>query len=190
MSAAKSSIAGYLSELYQCQPLPLQEEERLSGMIQSGDSRALEKLVRHNLRFVVSVIKDSPSWHHGSVPFEDLLAIGNEALLKAAKRWVPKNGARFVTFAKPFIVKGVRRALDNEWAMIRLPVNIAEEVRRMKYTERMMTQESGREPTDEELADRLSVHKSRLADLRSYVAMEPRSMELLHQEKFKEESEE
>ena len=87
-------------------------------MVQAGDGRALEKLVRHNLRFVVSVVKETPEWHHGNVPFEDLLAIGNEALLKAARKWVPRNGARFATYARPFIVRGVRRALDNEWSMI------------------------------------------------------------------------
>ncbi len=144
-------------------------------MVQAGDGRALEKLVRHNLRFVVSVVKETPEWHHGNVPFEDLLAIGNEALLKAARKWVPRNGARFATYARPFIVRGVRRALDNEWSMIRVPVNIAEEIRRMKYTERVMTQQMGRDPTDAELADRLQVHVTRLADLRGFIAREPTS---------------
>jgi RNA polymerase primary sigma factor len=190
LSAARSSISGYLSGLHSSQPLPLEEEERLAGMIQAGDSRALEKLIRHNLRFVVSVVKETPAWHHGSVPFEDLLGIGNEALLRAARKWVPKNGARFATYAKPFIVKGVRRALDNEWSMIRVPVNIAEEIRRMKYTERVMTQEMGRDPSDLELSDRLMVHPSRLTELRSFMAREPTSLESFNQEKFQEESEE
>lgn len=190
MSGARSSISGYLAGLHSSQPLPLEEEQRLAGMIQSGDSRALEKLVRHNLRFVVSIVKETPAWHHGSVPFEDLLAIGNESLLKAARKWVPKNGARFATYAKPFIIKGVRRALDNEWSMIRVPVNIAEEIRRMKYTERVMTQEMGRDPTDAELSDRLRVHTSRISELRSFIVREPTSLESFNQEKFQEESEE
>jgi RNA polymerase primary sigma factor len=190
LSGARSSISGYLSGLHSSQPLPLEEEERLAGMVQAGDGRALEKLVRHNLRFVVSVVKETPEWHHGNVPFEDLLAIGNEALLKAARKWVPRNGARFATYARPFIVRGVRRALDNEWSMIRVPVNIAEEIRRMKYTERVMTQQMGRDPTDAELADRLQVHVTRLADLRGFIAREPTSLESFNQEKFQEESEE
>lgn len=190
MSTAKSSVSSYLGSLHSAQPLPLEEEERLAGMIQAGDSRALEKLVRHNLRFVVSVVKDTPAWHHGSVPFEDLLAIGNEALFKAARKWVPKNGARFATYAKPFIIKGVRRSLDNEWSIIRVPVNVAEEIRRMKYTERIMMQELGREPTDNELTDRLKIHTSRLVDLRSLSQREPASLESFNQEKFQEESEE
>lgn len=159
-------------------------------MIQAGDSRALDKLIRHNLRFVVSVVKETPAWHHSSVPFEDLIAIGNESMLRAAKKWVPKNGARFATYAKPFIVKGIRRALDNEWSLIRVPVNIAEEIRRMKYNERVMTQELGRDPTDQELADRLLIHPSRLTELREFIAREPSSLESFNQEKFQEESEE
>lgn len=190
MKNANTSLSNYLGTLKSSQPLPLEEEERLAGMIQAGDTRALEKLIRHNLRFVISVVKDTPAWHHGSVPFEDLVAIGNEALLRAARKWTPKNNARFATYAKPFIIKGVRRALDNEWSMIRVPVNIAEEIRRMKYTERVMTQEEGRDPTDVELADRLKIHVSRLTDLRSFIAREPTSLESFNQEKFQEESEE
>ena len=183
-------MSNYLAQLYSVQPLPLAEEERLAGMIAAGDRAALDKLVRHNLRFVVSVVKETPAWHHGAVPFEDLIAMGNEALLKAARRWVPKNGARFATYAKPFIVKGVRRALDNEWSMIRVPVNIAEEIRRMKYSERVLLQELGRQPTDAELANKMRVHVSRIDELRSLISREPTSLESFNQEKFQEESEE
>lgn len=189
MPSDRSTISSYLGRLYSVQPLPLEEEERLAGMIASGDNAALEKLVRHNLRFVVSVVKETPAWHHGAVPFEDLIAMGNEALIRAAKKWTPKNGARFATYAKPFILKGVRRALDNEWSLIRVPVNVAEEIRRMKYTERAMSQELKREPTDAELADRLRVHVSRLDELREHISREPASLESFNQEKFQEESE-
>jgi RNA polymerase primary sigma factor len=190
LAANNSSISSYLGQLYAVQPLPLEEEERLAGMIAAGDRLALDKLVRHNLRFVVSVVKETPAWHHGAVPFEDLLAMGNEALLKAASRWVPKNGARFATYAKPFIIKGVRRALDNEWSLIRVPVNIAEEIRRMKYTERALSQELRREPTDHELADKMLVHVSKIDELRSCITREPTSLESFNQDKFQEESEE
>ena len=190
MKNARSSITNYLGGLYNIQPLSNEEEETLSKMIQAGDRRALDKLIQHNLRFVVSVVKEMPSWHHGGVPFEDLLAIGNEAMLKAARRWRPKNGARFATYAKPFILRGVRRALDNEWSMIRIPVNIAEDIRRMKYIERVMTQEMGRDPTDIELCDRLKMHRTKLEELRSYISRQPTSLESFNQEKFQEESEE
>ncbi len=185
-----SAVSNYLRGLYAYQPLPLAEEERLAGMIQAGDKNALDKLVRHNLRFVVSVIKSTPAWHHGSVPFEDLIAMGNEALLKAAHKWRPRNGAKFITYAKPFIIKGVRRALDNEWNMIRVPVNVAEEIRRMKYHERAMTQDLGRDPTDEELADALEIHVKKISNLREYLQREPTSLETFNPEKFQEDADE
>lgn len=190
MKRDKTALSDYIRVLYRHPVLPVNEEERLSKMIQAGDNAALDKLVRHNLRFVISVVKDMPAWHHSAVPFEDLVAMGNEALLKAAKRWVPKNGARFATYAKPFIIKGVRRALDNEWSLIRVPVNVLEEIRRMKYSERVLSQELGREPTTRELADKLKVHEDRVNDLRNMLSMEPVSLEVYNQEKFQEESEE
>ncbi len=146
--------------------------------------------MRHNLRFVISVVKDMPIWQNGSVPFEDIVAIGNESLLKAARKWVPRNGARFATYAKPFIVKGIRRTLDNEWSMIRVPVNILEEIRRMKYLERVLSQELRREPTQAELANRMKVHESRIVELQNLLTLEPVSLEAYNQEKFHEESEE
>lgn len=185
----KTAFSSYVHRLYDVQPLTREEEESLAGMIAAGDRTALEKLVRHNLRFVVSVVRDTPGWHHTGVPFEDLVAMGNEALIKAARRWRPRNGARFATYAKQFIQKGVRRSLDNEWSLIRIPVNIAEEVRRMKYTERVMIQELNRSPTDQELADRLRVHHSRIGELRSVVGMEPSSLDGHNQEKYNEEIE-
>lgn len=185
----KTAFSSYVHRLYDVQPLPLAEEERLAGMIAAGDQKALEKLVRHNLRFVISIVRDTPSWHHSGVPFEDLVAMGNEAMIKAAKKWKPKNGSRFATYAKPYIQRGVRRSLDNEWSMIRIPVNIAEEIRKMKYTERVMMQELNRNPTDFELADRLKIHHSKISELRSVVGMEPTSLDGQHQEKFNEEVE-
>ncbi len=186
----RTALSDYIRVLYRHPVLPVQEEERLSGMIQAGDNAALDKLVRHNLRFVISVVKDMPIWQNGSVPFEDIVAIGNESLLKAARKWVPRNGARFATYAKPFIVKGIRRTLDNEWSMIRVPVNILEEIRHMKYLERVLSQELRREPTQAELANRMKVHESRIVELQNLLTLEPVSLEAYNQEKFHEESEE
>jgi len=121
---------------------------------------------------------------------EDLLAMGNEALLKAGKRWIPKNGARFATYAKNFILKDVRRGIDNYGNMIRIPVNVAEEIRKMKYTERVLSQKLGREPKLNELADALQVHESRINKLRALIIREPISLDAYNQEKFQEDSDE
>lgn len=186
----KNALSDYIRSLYNVKPLPLAEEEALSARIQAGDESALEKLITHNLRFVISVIKETPEWHHGSVPMEDLLAMGNEALLKAGRRWIPKNNARFATYAKNFILKDVRRGIDNYGNMIRIPVNVAEEIRRMKYNERILTQRLGREPKIAELADALQVHESRISKLRGFLLREPVSLDAYNQEKFQEDSDE
>lgn len=185
-----SALSDYLRGLYQFKTLPADEEASLSGMIQAGDAAALDKLVRHNLRFVVYVIKSSPQLASGKVPIEDLIAAGNEELLKAAKRWVPKNGARFSTFAKGFISRGIRRAVDNEWSLIRIPVNVAEEIRRMRYHERTLSQELRRAPTAAEVADRLGVHEKRVLELQSFQAQEPMPMDTNSPGKNQEEIEE
>ena len=190
MPVDNSAVSNYIRGLYAYQPLSLEEEERLAGMIQAGDQNALNKLVTHNLRFVVSVIKNTPAWHHGSVPFEDLISMGNEALIRAAQKWRPKNGARFITYAKPFIQKGVRRAMDNEERMIRIPVNIAQDIRKMMYHERALTQELGRAPSDDELANMLQIHPSKIDDLREYMMREPTSLESFNPEKFQEDHDE
>jgi RNA polymerase primary sigma factor len=190
MQSERNALSDYLRSLYNIKILEREEEEELSRKIQAGDAMALDKLITHNLRFVVSVIKDTPAWHHGTVPIEDLLAMGNEALLKAGKRWVPKNNARFATYAKNFILKDVRRGIDNLGNMIRIPVNLSEEIRRMKYTERVLSQKLGREPKLNELADALEMHEKHITKLRSLLIREPISLDAYNQEKFQEDSEE
>ncbi len=146
-------------------------------MIRAGDAAALERLVTHNMRFVVYVIKSSPQYAASRIPFDDLIGIGNAELLKAARRWTPKNGARFSTYAKGFIQRGIRRSLDNEWSMIRIPVNVAEQIRNLRYTERRLTQELKRKPTHHELADALKLHESRIEELMSIDSLEPMSID-------------
>jgi RNA polymerase primary sigma factor len=190
MARDKNSLSDYLRSLYGIEPLPLQEEIELARRIQAGDEDALDRLVTHNLRFVVSILKELPTWHHGTIELEDLVGYGNFWLLHAAKKWIPSNGARFATYAKPFILKGVRRDVDNTSNLIRLPVNVSEELRRMQYQERHMTQELGREPRACELAQRLEISESRLYQLRGYLLREPTSLESFNQEHMSEESEE
>ena len=79
----------YLQSLYGIEPLPLEEERGLALKIAQGDDDALEKLVRHNLRFVPHVVTKMSVWEHSRIDQEDILAIGNEKLFEAAKKWKP-----------------------------------------------------------------------------------------------------
>lgn len=181
-------LSDYLQSLYGVEPLEVAEEHRLAKLIAQGDDLALEKLVTHNLRFVVYVVRKMTAWHHGKVPVEDILAMGNEALLIAAKRWKPKNNARFATYAKSFIEKGVRRDLDNTANLIRLPINVMEKIKKLNYNRRNLTQILGREPKIYELATIMGVSENKIHQLQSHINKEPISLNNLKQEKYAEEN--
>jgi RNA polymerase primary sigma factor len=183
-------LSSYLQSLYGIEPLSTEEEHDLAKKIQQGDGLALDKLIKHNLRFVVYVVRGMTAWHHGKVPVEDMIAMGNEAMLTAALRWIPTNNAKFATYAKPFIFKGVRRELDNTSNLIRLPVNIMEAVKKLNYNDRALTQVLGRKPKTSELASLMDVSEARIHQLRGYISREPVSLDHINQEKFLEEREE
>lgn len=180
MRNTRNALSDYLKCLYEFDPLEHEEEIELSEKIHNGDMLALEKLVTHNLRFVVSTIKQMPSWQHSNVPIEDLLGFGNEALMDAARKWKPKNNARFVTYAKKFILRGVNRAVANTSNLIRIPVNWVEEIRRMKYAERILTQELGRIPTSKELANKMGVATKHITHIKTLLVKEPISLDVIN----------
>ena len=170
--------------------LTLDEEKDLAVRIAQGDDDALEKLVTHNLRFVPHVVTKMTVWEHSKIPQEDIIAIGNEKLLEAAKRWAPMGKIRFSAFARSFIERGVRREVDNTANTIRLPINVVEDIYRMNYNERVLSQMLGRKPTVQELATILKVKPEKIYRLRGCVSREPISLDNLNNENFNEESEE
>lgn len=180
----------YLQSLYGIRTLSVDEEHELAGRIAKGDDEALEKLVTHNLRFVPHVVTKMTAWQHGKTPMEDILAIGNEMLLIAARRWKPYKDVPFAGYARPFIERGVRRELDNTSNTIRLPINIMEELKRMNYNERALSQVLGRKPTVTELATILDCKTERVHQLKGYISREPISLDNLNSENLQEENEE
>jgi RNA polymerase primary sigma factor len=180
-------LTDYLQSLYGIPTLTQEEETNLAHLIAQGDDYALEKLITHNLRFVVSIIKKMPNWSHSNMPMEDLLSFGNEALMNAARKWQPQGKIRFASYAKKFIQLDVQRGVANTKNIIRLPVNITEEVRRIKYATRMLTQELGRTPTDRELATKLNVSPNRIAYINSILNKEPVSLEIYNSEHLDQE---
>jgi RNA polymerase primary sigma factor len=170
--------------------LTTKEEHELARRIGLGDDQALEKLVYHNLPFVPHVVTKMTAWQHGRTPLEDIIAIGNEMLLIAARRWKPHKNVPFAGYARPFIERGVRRELDNTSNTIRLPINIMEELKRMNYNERTLSQVLGRKPTVAELATIVGVSATRIHQLKGYISREPISLDNLNNENLQEESEE
>jgi RNA polymerase primary sigma factor len=186
----KNALSDYLRSLYDVPVLTHEEEVSLGNKIKAGDMMARDKLIQHNLRFVVSVVKNNPNWMTSNVPMEDLIQFGNEGLLLASSRWEPQGDTWFCRYAKKFIESAVMRGVENTGTMIRLPVNIGEQMRKMQYVERRLTQELGREPKLHELADALEVHNSHVSKLKGMIMREPVSLDAYNQEKFKEEGEE
>jgi RNA polymerase primary sigma factor len=170
--------------------LSFEEQKALSERIQAGDSDALDKLVTHSLRFVLHTVTKMSCWQHGRTPQEDIIAIGNEQLIIAAKRWKPMGNIKFSAFARKFIIRGVERELDNTANTIRLPVNIMEALKKMNYNERALSQVLGRKPTVLELATILNTTTAKVHQLRGYISREPISLDNIEQDKQHEEHDE
>jgi len=181
-------LTDYLQSLYGIPVLDSAEEYELAKRIADGDEDALERLVKHNLRFVVYTIRKLPSWNHSRTPQEDLIGMGNTALFKAARQWKPTNKAKFATYAKRFIFRGIERGLDNEENLVRIPIKVREEMRKMLYTERSLTQTLGRPPTVQELATILDRTTKRVTQLKFYMMQEPTSLDALNIDKLEEEN--
>jgi RNA polymerase primary sigma factor len=180
-------LRDYLQSLYGIEPLTTEQEHELAYKIAQGDDGALDCLITHNLRFVVYVVRKMSYWKHGKMPVEDIIGIGNEQLLIAGRKWKPKNNAKFATYAKSFIEKGVRRELDNISRIIRLPMNVVEALKKMSYNERALSQILGRSPKPEELAKIMGVTTSKLAQLQSFMVREPISIDQLNTERLTDE---
>jgi DNA-directed RNA polymerase sigma subunit (sigma70/sigma32) len=111
-------------------------------------------------------------------------------LLVAAKRWKPYKNVPFAGYARPFIERGVRRELDNTSNIIRLPINVMEELKRMNYNEQALSQVLGRKPSAAELATIIGTSPARIHQLKGYISREPISLDNLNNENLQEESEE
>ena len=180
-------LTDYLQSLHGIPVLTHEEEYSLADRIAKGDDAAVDKLVRHNLRFVIFIIRKLASWNHSRVPQEDLIGFGNEGLFKAAKKWKPTNGARFATYAKQFIIRAVERGLDNTENIVRVPIKVREEIRKMAYTERAMTNKLGRVPSMAELSSELDKDQKRISQLKFFMLQEPSSLDAINSDKLEDE---
>jgi RNA polymerase primary sigma factor len=183
-------LTDYLQSLYGIPVLDSEDEYELATLIAKGDPQALESLVKHNLRFVVFVVRKLTAWNHSKVPQEDLIGMGNEALFKAATQWIPTNNAKFATYAKGFILRGVERGLDNTENLVRIPIKVREEIRKMTYTERALTQTLGRVPTLNEMSNVLNKTPKRISQLKFYLIQEPMSLDALNVDRMEDRDDE
>ena len=149
-STASGAFDQYLQDI---QKLPLigdpEEERRLARRARAGDQKAAERLVTANLRFVISYVKKYQG--HG-LDLSELVAIGNEGLLKAVKKFDPDQGVKFISYAVWWVRQAVLKALAEQTRSVRIPLNQNSHLIRMSRTETYLSQELVREPTDQEIA--------------------------------------
>ena len=168
-----SGIKIYLREIGQTPLLTREEEVKLARRIKRGDQAARQQMIKANLRLVVKIAHDYSSY---GLPLLDLISEGNIGLMKAVERFDPKKGGKLSTYAAWWIKQSIKRALANQSKTIRLPVHLVDKIARMRRIALQLTEEFGREPTDEELSEELGMTPSKIAQLRT-AAIRPASLD-------------
>lgn len=148
------SLDKYLQEIGREELITPQEEVDLARRIRTGDRVALEKLVRANLRFVVSVSKQ---YQNQGLNLPDLINEGNIGLIKAAERFDETKGFKFISYAVWWIRQSILQALSEQARMVRLPLNKIGSLNKINRTSSRLEQELGRPPTENEIADELNL---------------------------------
>jgi RNA polymerase primary sigma factor len=157
-----STVDLYLDDLSRHPLLDADEEDRTARLARAGDAEALDRLVRSNLRFVVSVAK---RYQNRGLPFADLVQEGNVGLVIAARKFDPDQGVKFISYAVWWIRQAILAGLARQSRAVRLPLNRATELARVLRVTEQLKQDLDRDPTPVEVG--------RLADLA------PRTVEML-----------
>ncbi len=148
-SSPSTAFDQYLQDI---QKLPLisdpEEERRLARRAQKGDEKAAERLVTANLRFVISYVKKYQG--HG-LDLSELVAIGNEGLLKAVKKFDPDQGVKFISYAVWWVRQAVLKALAEQTRSVRIPLNQNSQLIKLSRAETVLAQVLKRDPTDNEI---------------------------------------
>jgi RNA polymerase primary sigma factor len=154
----------YLSDIGKIELLSLEEESDLARKIKDGDTEALDKLTRANLRFVVSVAKQYQN--HG-LSLSDLINEGNVGLMKAAKRFDESKGFKFISYAVWWIRQSILQAIVEYSRMVRLPLNKVNLYSKVNEAFLSFVQEFEREPTHAELAELMNISEADVASVLS-----------------------
>ena len=148
------SINRYFLEINKFDLISPEHEAELASKIRNGDMQALEKLVKANLRFVVSVAKQ---YQNKGLSFPDLINEGNLGLVKAAHKFDETRGFKFISYAVWWIRQSIMQALAEQVRIVRLPLNRVAYINKIARAFPKLEQEFQREPTDEELAREVNI---------------------------------
>ncbi len=159
------SLDKYLQDVNREGMITAEEEVDLAQKIRNGDQKALDKLVKANLRFVVSVAKQ---YQHQGLSLPDLINEGNLGLIKAAQRFDETRGFKFISYAVWWIRQAIMQAIAEQARIIRLPLNQIGSVNKVNKAFQRLEQEFERPPSSDELATSLDVTEDKVADILSF----------------------
>jgi len=152
----------YLKEIGKVPLLTAEEEVDLAQKIEKGNLKAKQKLIRSNLRLVVSIAK---RYVGRGLTFLDLIQEGNQGLMRAVEKYDWRRGYKFSTYATWWIRQAITRAIADQARTIRIPVHMVETINRLYRASRKLMQELDREPTPEEIADELGMSAQRVREI-------------------------
>jgi len=155
------SLDLYLREIGETPLITAAEEVELAKKIKKGDQKALEKLTKANLRFVVSVAKQ---YQNQGLSLADLINEGNIGLIKAAKRFDETRGFKFISYAVWWIRQAILQALAEQSRIVRLPLNRVGTLHKIGKVSSSLQQDLGREPSPNEIAEELSLTEGEVSD--------------------------
>lgn len=158
------SLDKYLTEISREDMITAEQEVELAKKIKKGDQRALEKLVRANLRFVVSVAKQ---YQNQGLTLPDLINEGNLGLIKAAQRFDETRGFKFISYAVWWIRQSILQAIAEQSRIVRLPLNQVGSLNKINKIYAQLEQELERPPVADELAAALEIPEDKVKDTMS-----------------------
>ncbi len=156
-----ASLEKYLQEIGHEELLSPEEEVELAQRIRKGDRKALERLAKANLRFVVSVAKQ---YQNQGLSLPDLINEGNLGLIKAAEKFDETRGFKFISYAVWWIRQSILQAIAEQSRIVRLPVNQSGNVNKIYKELNKFEQEHERKPSVDEIADRIDLPEDKIAD--------------------------
>ena len=162
ISSGEEDARQFLSEIRRYPLLTAEEERELARRCAEGDEDAIRKMVNSNLRLVVSVARE---YAGRGVPLMDLIQEGSIGLLAAARKFDYTLDYRFSTYTTKWIRQGVTRCLMNHGCLIRVPMHTAERMRKVNQVRNALRQETGEEPTSQEIAEKTGISEAKVEEL-------------------------
>ena len=163
----------YLRQIGRIPLVTPQQEIELAAKIKKGDHKARSLMISSNLRLVVTIAQD---YANLGLPLPDVISEGNIGLMTAVDRFDPAKGAKLSTYAAWWIKQSIKRALSNQGKTVRVPVHLGDKISKMRRVALQMSEELGREPTDDELGEEIGIASGKVSQLKT-VSIRPASLD-------------